>query len=252
MLNVFSWGYWGWGTSTRKLVHVADTVEASRGFEPPVFVDVRLRRTVRAKGFCGTAFENLLGDDRYHHFQDLGNLRIATGGSGITIKNPAAANDLFEVVLHCCRESRRVIFFCACEYPHGSRGRCHRTQVARLLLNEAKRRDRRLQVVEWPGGKPSSQKLLVSPSVFQTVAAGARKNIPIGSKFGPMGCLSWGSVLQLLSHEDSVHVITGPAKYRDNKWAVPVLEVCVSTEKSALARESQRIRTMYGLDERQV
>jgi hypothetical protein len=38
-----------------------DAVETSRGFEPPIFVDIRIRRTVRAKGFVGSAFAKLLG-----------------------------------------------------------------------------------------------------------------------------------------------------------------------------------------------
>ena len=59
--TLFSWGYYGWGNHTQNLVEAVDAVEASRGFEPPFFVDVRIRRSVRAAGFNGPAFENLLG-----------------------------------------------------------------------------------------------------------------------------------------------------------------------------------------------
>jgi len=43
-LTLFSFGYYGWGNHTRDLVEAVDTVEASRGFAPPTFVDIRIRR----------------------------------------------------------------------------------------------------------------------------------------------------------------------------------------------------------------
>jgi hypothetical protein len=47
--------------ATPQLVESVDAVETSRGFEPPIFVDIRIRRNVWAKGFVGNAFEKLLG-----------------------------------------------------------------------------------------------------------------------------------------------------------------------------------------------
>ena len=58
MLTLFTWGYWGWGgstRSTRKLVQAVDLAEKKRKHKPPIFVDIRLRRSVRAKGFIGDA-----------------------------------------------------------------------------------------------------------------------------------------------------------------------------------------------------
>jgi hypothetical protein len=58
MLTLFTWGYWGWGgstRSTRKLVQAVDVAEKKRGQKPPFFVDIRLQRSVRAKGFIGDA-----------------------------------------------------------------------------------------------------------------------------------------------------------------------------------------------------
>lgn len=49
--TIFTWGYYGWGNHTPQLLDAVDAVETSRGFEPPMFVDIRIRRTVRAKGF---------------------------------------------------------------------------------------------------------------------------------------------------------------------------------------------------------
>ena len=34
-ITIFSWGYWGWGNATPQLVHLVDSVEAARGFNPP-------------------------------------------------------------------------------------------------------------------------------------------------------------------------------------------------------------------------
>ena len=72
-LTIFTWGYYGWGNHTTQLVKAVDAVEASRGFEPPIFVDVRIRRTVRAIGFQGTNFEKLLGPKRHRWMKELGN-----------------------------------------------------------------------------------------------------------------------------------------------------------------------------------
>lgn len=32
-LTVFSWGYWGWGSSAAQFVKASDAVEASRGYD---------------------------------------------------------------------------------------------------------------------------------------------------------------------------------------------------------------------------
>ena len=55
-LTVFSWGYYGWGGAPTRFVEAVNSVERARGFEPPLFVDTRIRRAVRAKGFIGDVF----------------------------------------------------------------------------------------------------------------------------------------------------------------------------------------------------
>jgi hypothetical protein len=55
-LTSFSWGYWGWGNSVPQFLQAAAAHEAARGFMPPAFADVRLRRSGRAPGFNGRAF----------------------------------------------------------------------------------------------------------------------------------------------------------------------------------------------------
>lgn len=94
MLTIFSWGYWGWGSTTTQLVQAVDAAEEAGGFKPPIFVDVRLRRSVRAKGFTGKAFERVVGPTRYEWMPRLGNRNIATGESGTEIDDPTAAKEL--------------------------------------------------------------------------------------------------------------------------------------------------------------
>jgi hypothetical protein len=155
ILTMFSWGYWGWGNATKQLVEAIDTAEKKRGFQPLIFVDIRLRRQGRAKGFVGDAFRNLVGQNRYYWMQDLGNEKIATGGKGVKIKRPQAATDLLDLAIQSEEVGRRLIFYCACEFPR-CQGElsCHRDTVTDLIIAEAKERGRSISVVEWPGGEP--------------------------------------------------------------------------------------------------
>lgn len=134
---IFAWGYWGWGNATKELVALIDAVEANRGFRSPVFVDVRKFRTVRARGFSGKAFETLLGVDRYHWLQGLGN--ETPQGPGVIIIDPNCVNDLLDIVQQAAIQNRRVLFFCSCEYPGHENETicCHRTTVARLIKSAA-------------------------------------------------------------------------------------------------------------------
>jgi hypothetical protein len=94
-LTLFTWGYWGWGNATRELVRAVDAAEARSGFEPPLFVDIRILRSVRAVGFNGTNFERLVGPHRYRWLRDLGNLTVLEGRGGkVRIKDPNAAATL--------------------------------------------------------------------------------------------------------------------------------------------------------------
>jgi hypothetical protein len=139
-IMLFSWGYWGWGSATERLVESLDTVERVRGFQAPILVDTRLRRQGRAKGFVGNAFRELVGESRYRWMGDLGNLAIATGSSGVRIKNPTAIADLLELAERATDEGRRLLFYCACEFPcFDGKLTCHRREIADLLLEHAKK-----------------------------------------------------------------------------------------------------------------
>src|SRR5205085_1160237 len=133
--TIFSWGYWGWGNTTPRLVEAVDAAEQSRGFEPPLFVDVRISRSVRACGFRDHAFEHLVGKERYVWMRSLGNRHIETGtGPAIQIADPSAAGDLLARAQKERERRRRLLFFCSCERPINDRGEeCHRVTVARLV-----------------------------------------------------------------------------------------------------------------------
>jgi len=139
LIQVFQWGYEGWGNATGKLVGSIDAVEHERGFEPPIFVDVRYKRGVRAVGFRDHAFGERLGHTRYRWMRSLGNALIGTRTRRPRIQCPDAVNQLLDLAMDAAVANRRVIFFCACPSPDGA-AYCHRTQVAKLLARAARRR----------------------------------------------------------------------------------------------------------------
>ncbi|MBM3271218.1 MAG: hypothetical protein FJZ01_26595, partial [Candidatus Sericytochromatia bacterium] len=132
-LSAFSFGYAGWGPHTEKLIRTFDVVERARGFEPPLIVDTRIRRNVRAVGFRGTALADRLGD-RHRWLRELGNRNVLTGEDGIAIDHPEAARTLLTWIREEAARYRRLIFFCSCGPVEG----CHRQAIASLLLEEAK------------------------------------------------------------------------------------------------------------------
>jgi hypothetical protein len=158
-LTIFSWGYWGWGKATEQLVRGIDAVELDRGYAPPIFVDIRIRRTGRAAGFVGEAFRDTVGDTRYRHMKGLGNENVLDHKPGTKIRNPAAAAELLRLALEEARNNRRVLFYCACDYPwHDGVRFCHRDEVTDLLRTEARSSGRAIEIVEWPGGRTRGAK----------------------------------------------------------------------------------------------
>src|SRR5689334_19421318 len=108
-VTLFTWGYEGWGNWTDKLVQAVDAVESSRGWGPPLFVDIRASRKVRAEGFREHAFERRFGPDRYRWMNRLGNKAILTHESHGTLIDPGAAIELLELALEQRAKHRRVI-----------------------------------------------------------------------------------------------------------------------------------------------
>jgi hypothetical protein len=196
MLTLFTWGYWGWGgstRSTRKLVQAVDIAEKERKHKPSIFVDIRLQRSVRAKGFIGDAFADVVGAGRYKWMPELGNRSVATGRIRIEIDCPRYARELMQLAIECHRQKRRILFFCACLDLDTKK--CHRHVVAKLLLREAARLGRRIEIVEWPGDKPTyNTRVKVKSSILKKVKAG-RKSVPLGKNVDlkKFAGLPWGS-----------------------------------------------------------
>jgi Protein of unknown function (DUF1653) len=159
LTTIFTWGYYGWGNATPSLVEAVDAVEASRGFEPPIFVDIRIRRTVRAEGFRGSNFEKLLGPSRHRWMKGLGNKFILTRtGPIVQIADRSAADDLLDLALESATHERRLLFFCSCQWPKfDGELACHRTTVAELVLKAARRLSAAIEIVEWPDGARHSE-----------------------------------------------------------------------------------------------
>lgn len=218
-LTAFTWGYWGWGTAVPQFLGMAAAAEAARGFEPPVFADVRLRRSVRAPGFDGRAFENAVGPDRYRWFSGLGNTRIATGEPGVEIAKPEDAELLLDFIMAQAAVNRRVLFFCAC--PVVQNAPCHRHTVAQRLLLAAAARSVALTVIEWPGGDPDTRELTLRASRTKWTK---RAPIRLGTTLPESGLatLPWGSRLRVRVGPNIHWSLTGPASFK-KQWVLPVL-----------------------------
>jgi hypothetical protein len=224
VIETFMWGYWGWGGSTKELVEAFDAAEGQRGYEPPVFVDIRIRRAVRAVGFRSDAFEKKLGATRHRWMRGLGNQGILDPSGGMRLADETAVSDLLDLVVESHAGRRRVIFFCACEAPRkdGERG-CHRDLVAELLIKVAHSRKIDLSVVEWPGGAPGHLVAAFPPEAAQAVLRGAKSvRLPPGMRPAASVAVPWGSYALVERPEDSVPVIVGPAIHEQGRWALQV------------------------------
>lgn len=226
--TLFTFGYHGWGNHTPQLVEAVDAVEKSRGFKPPIFVDIRIRRAVRAAGFNGPAFDRLLGQDRHRWMKSLGNKFIVTRtGPSIQIAEPDAADELLDLAIESARRKQRLLFFCSCQWPRcDGKIACHRATVAGLVLRAAKKRGVPIEIVEWPGGKPTQIDLEVSSKEFAAFQKG-RMSVPLDklehNDLAEVSGLPWCSVATLHSSGGNLHRIVGPAISQAAGWALPVL-----------------------------
>jgi hypothetical protein len=250
-LTLFSWGYWGWGESTPDFVRAADAVEQSRGFAPPCFVDIRMRRSGRAADFVGDAFARVAGHGRYCWMQSLGNAAIVSKTAGpIRINKPEAAGELLELALRCAREGQRVIFFCACEYPRVTgKLACHRTVVASLVLNEARKRGIKVELVEWQGGiSGSGIKIPVADSEAQKIQRG-KKSLELGRAMPEPELLGlpWGSIVRVKSEHGTFLALAGAARLRKGEWFLPIVNSAETSNLARLKRQSERERESFGL-----
>jgi len=237
-VTAFTWGYWGWGTHAEEFVRNVDAVERARGWRPPLFVDIRIRRTVRAPNFRQNTFEKIVGQRRYAWMKTLGNKSIVTKNRRMEIADQKAASDLLEHVLRAHDQKRRVLFFCACEYPGTVHSpSCHRAAVAGLLLKAAHCKGVRLTVAEWPGGEPRTDALRTSSQELKKVLRGATRvalpNLSLKDK-RKYTALPWCSRVKLFSDESSLAIVSGPAKI-GREWYLPILGPGISKETDTLA-----------------
>ena len=218
-LTMFSWGYEGWGSSLDQLFAVTAAAERSRGYEPPVFVDARFSRSVRAPGFRERTFQNALAPDRYHWMKGLGNQGIGDGG-GMRIFRPEEAATLVNLAVEEAKRSRRVIFFCSCGAVDG----CHRNLVRELVLAEARRKHATLEVAEWPGGTPAAKPVCTvefSPKELSKILSGAPR-IPISEELalGPFAAMPWGGYVSITDGARHATMSISPAMYSAGRWFV--------------------------------
>jgi hypothetical protein len=251
-LTIFSWGYEGWGNATRQLVRSFDLAEAYRKFAPPIFVDIRMNRSVRAVGFRDHAFEKLFGHERYRWFRSLGNPNVVRGRRNRgRVQCPDAVSQLLDLALDAARQRRRVIFFCSCGCPI-EKGDCHRFDVASLVRRAAARRGLDLRLREWPGEEPRRWplRLKVSRDTVDAIRTGRQHvTIPRGANLGKLASLAWGSLVELESDGDRQLLSTGPAQFSRGRWALPLFPSPVRLEATTrrLVRDARRERQRCGL-----
>jgi hypothetical protein len=246
-LAAFSWGYWGWGNHTKELLREVDAIEKDRGWQPPIFVDIRFQRASRAVGFRGANFERLLGR-RYCWIKGLGNRSIASGGKSIEIADPRQAEELLEKIIEARKERRRLIFYCACQW-HST---CHRSVVAALVVKAARQRGRTLTVTEWLGEQPVTQVLDVEHKVVRQVEKGGGR-VPLPAmapkRRRAYSALPLGSRVRLRSEEGELMMLSGPARLGKDGWFLPVLDwqPIRRTDPPGAAREAAGIGYWCGL-----
>jgi hypothetical protein len=251
--TIFTWGYYGWGNATPSLVKAVDAVEASRGFEPPIFVDIRIRRTVRAQGFQGSNFEKLLGLSRHRWMKGLGNKFILTRtGPIVQIADRSAADDLLDLALESAKHKRRLLFFCSCQWPKfDGELACHRTTVAELVLKAARRRSAAIEIVEWPGGAPKQIELEVRPEAFAAVHRG-RKTVPLGkhTDLAEVAGLPWCSTVMLKSQTETLPRLVGPAIRQPDQWVLPIMSDPLDASQTIADydRDAKTLRRTFGLN----
>jgi hypothetical protein len=239
-LTAFTWGYWGWGNAAPQLVKAVDALERARGFKPPLFADIRLSRSVRAPGFRDHAFGDLVGPKRYVWMPKLGNERFRTGG--MELHDQTGARDLLDAIASASKESRRVIFFCACETPNRVDG-CHRYLARDALLGEAKRARVPLEVQEWPGTAPSGGVDLVVKA-DKACAETLRRDLdwiplPVSVKLPEMASLPFGALVKFETNGEPVHALTAEVRFRKGGWYLRRLDAARGDPRALVAAASK-------------
>ncbi len=222
-MTMFTFGYWGWGSSTKLLLKASSAVERARGFARPMFVDLRISRSVRAAGFRDSAFEKLAGSGRYIWMPELGNRAVRDRpkrGPKIVIDDPTAAGTLLDQLTASAGDKQRVIAFCACEVPGTSeKPVCHRRVVADLVLAEAKRRRLKLHVMEWPGGTATRREVQVTTKELRALAS--RAALKPKWPEAEIAAMPWGSRITARAGGESLTFLARAPKPRGGSLVLP-------------------------------
>jgi hypothetical protein len=242
-LTAFTWGYWGWGNAAPQLVKAVDALERARGSKPPLFVDIRLSRSVRAPGFRDHAFEKLLGPKRYLWMPKLGNELFRTGE--MELHDETGARDLLDAIVSASKKSRRVIFFCACQSPNRVDG-CHRYLARDALLREAKRARVPLIVQEWPGTFPSGQVDLVVKA-DEACAETLRREVdwilmPPGVKLAKLAALPFGALVRFETKAEPMHALAAEVRFRRGAWYLRRMDATRGDPRALVAAASRQRR----------
>jgi hypothetical protein len=213
-LTMFTFGYWGWGNETSLLLKASAAVELTRGFAPPMFVDIRISRSARAVGFRSDAFERLAGRTRYVWMPALGNRAVRDHlGNKIIVDKPKAAGELLELAIERAKNKQRLIVFCACQFPGAPRRpMCHRRSAAELVLAEATRRRVPTDIVEWPGGQPTPISVRVTPAELRKLAASSGTPLAPNWAMGKISSVASGSRVEARSGDEVAVFLAQAAK----------------------------------------
>ena len=226
-VTLFTWGYEGWGNWTDKLVEAVDDVEQSRGWGPPLFVDIRASRKVRADGFREKAFEKKFGPERYRWMNRLGNKAILTHEKYGSLIDPTAAANLLDLAVEMQAQRRRVIYFCSCVSPTDG---CHRHWVAPHLFEVAEKRQQPVTVVEWPGfdSEPKARAGRGDHQEVVNAINAGRVSLPLGpdQPAPELLALPWFTLVDLVDERTGKKLdfmLSGPAQHRAGGWQLPVM-----------------------------
>jgi hypothetical protein len=239
---LFSFGYWGWGNSTTQLVRAFDALEQCRGFKPPLLVDIRISRSVRAPGFNNRALEQLVGTDRYVHIPELGNLAvIEKTREPVTIANPKAAGSLLDLAISEHTRNGRLVFFCACPFQmKDGKPSCHRYEVGSLLLEESRKRKQPVVVSEWPGIPRQVLKLALPTEVLKKLRRGMKSlPLPRDLPVAEIAAIAWGSLVRCIGDGEQVNARVDRARWSVSGWYLPVLDLVGDGVGAASDREAR-------------
>lgn len=240
MIEVFTWGYWGWGNHTNLFVKHVDKLEAERGYDPPHFVDLRISRGSRSAGFKEAAFAEVVTNERYTWRQKLGNQAVLYGGEMKLLDERDIDRLLDDIVAR--SPSQRVIMFCACEHVI----HCHRNLVGTLLLKQATAKGIKVGVSEWPGATPGDPiKLLVDAATLNRLKRSegiGTIRLPAYEEPQKFFSVPWYNQIDLVNRTSKLAVYGGPLKFRKGTgWYLEVYgtveEVPVTNLRSADALE---------------